>query len=208
MNIIEELTCKHCHEIYDEPVTLNCCGDNVCKKHIDELLLVNNTFACLICNADNRNQSTTTNKTLKNLIERELQNLKIDPNYEYVLTNFKEKVRNIESIHNDPEHKIKEKIGELKRQVQLDKEEAINEISKLAESILTRLNSLEADFIKDCKSKVILDYYSQLIKRMNSELNDFENCLKSLKNADEDRRKKSNQIEKVNSNLDKEIEEF
>ena len=51
MNIIEELTCKHCHEIYDEPVTLNCCGDNVCKKHIDELLshsLVENTFVCAL----------------------------------------------------------------------------------------------------------------------------------------------------------------
>ena len=208
MNIIEELTCKQCRQIYDEPVTLNCCGENVCKKHIEQLLLVHNTFACPICDADNKNQSTTTNKTLKNLIERELQNLKIDPNYEYVFTNFKEKVKNIENIHNDPEHKIKEKIGELKRQVQLDKEEAISEINKLAETILTRLNSLEADFIKDCKSKDILDYYSQLIKRMITELNDFEKCLKSLKNVDEDRKKKSNEIENLSSNLDKETDEY
>jgi chaperonin cofactor prefoldin len=96
----------------------------------------------------------------------------------------------------------------LKRQVQLDKEEATNEINKLAETILTRLNSLEKDFVKDCKSQDILDYYSKLIQRMKGELSDFEKCLKSLKNVDEDRKKKSNQIEKVISNLDKEIEEF
>ena len=67
MNIIEELTCKLCHEIYDEPVTLNCCGENVCKKHIEQILSNKSSsekgFSCSLCNADNRNQSTTTNKT-------------------------------------------------------------------------------------------------------------------------------------------------
>ena len=65
MNIIgEELTCKQCRQIYDEPVTLNCCGESVCKKHIEQLLStssVDKKFACLICNADNtknRNNST------------------------------------------------------------------------------------------------------------------------------------------------------
>ena len=212
MNIIVELTCKLCRQIYDEPVTLSCCGENVCKKHIDELLSNKPSsekgFVCSLCNADNKNQATTTNKTLKNLIERELQSLKINPYYECIFSSFKSKVAKIESIHNDPEHTIKKTFDDLKRQVQLDKEEAINEIGQLAGTIFSRLDSLEADFVKDCKSQDILDYYSKLIQRMNSELNDFENCLKSLKNADEDRRKKSNQIEKVISNLDKEIEEY
>ena len=96
----------------------------------------------------------------------------------------------------------------MKRQVQLDKEEATNEINKLAETILTRLNSLEKDFVKDCKSQDILDYYSKLIQRMKGELSDFEKCLKSLKNVDEDRKKKSNQIENIISNLGKETVEY
>ena len=92
------------------------------------------------------------------MIERELQNLNIIPYYECIFSSFKSKVAKIESIHNDPEHTIKKTFGELKRQVQLDKEEAINEIGQLAGTIFARLDSLEADFIKDCKSKDILQY--------------------------------------------------
>ena len=39
MNIKDEFTCKHCNETFKDPVSLICCGENVCKKHIDEKLL-------------------------------------------------------------------------------------------------------------------------------------------------------------------------
>ena len=40
MNIKEDLTCKYCREIYKNPITLICCGDNICKQHIEELISI------------------------------------------------------------------------------------------------------------------------------------------------------------------------
>ena len=137
-----------------------------------------------------------------------MHKFKIDPNYESIFSKFQQKIKNIENIHNDPEQKIRNKFTELKTQVQSDKKVAIREIERLSEAIMARLDSLESDFIKDCKAKCILDYYGKLIHFMNNELRDFEKCLKSLKNVDEDRRKKSKEIQDLLSRLDKESDEY
>jgi hypothetical protein len=45
MNIKEELTCKYCNEVYKNPITLNCCGENICKQHVEELTSNNAHYA-------------------------------------------------------------------------------------------------------------------------------------------------------------------
>ena len=39
MNIRDNFKCKHCNESSKDLERMNCCGEIVCKKHIDELLL-------------------------------------------------------------------------------------------------------------------------------------------------------------------------
>ena len=114
MNITEILRCKYCNEIYNDPVTLNCCGGNICKKHIDELL--SQSSACPLCNSDIPNQNSKINKTLKDLVDEvELHKLKIDKmsDYKTVLKTFSQKITNIEGMINDPESFFFNKLSDL-----------------------------------------------------------------------------------------------
>ena len=85
MNIKEELTCKYCNEIYSNPIMLSCCGENICKQHIDELILLSspntNKFTCPLCNEENANQNFCVNKLIERLLEKELHKLQIDTKY-------------------------------------------------------------------------------------------------------------------------------
>ena len=65
MNIKDELTCKYCKQIFNNPITLSC-GDSICKHHIEELISNNtsNKFACPLCNEEILNQNLSVNKIL------------------------------------------------------------------------------------------------------------------------------------------------
>ena len=207
MNIQEDLTCKYCNCIYSDPVSLICCGENVCKEHIDEIFSkpsTSDSLKCPLCDLDLPNQKFQINKSLKNLIEREIHKLKIDPESEKFIAKLKEKIHNIESINNDPENLIHEKISELKRQVDLDREK----INVFADSLIKKLDSYEIEFKKECKSSTNLEYYGQLVEKMKIQLNEYEKYFKSLNNTPEDTKKKNKEIEDAITNLDKEIKEY
>ena len=86
MNIKEKLTCKYCHQVYKEPVTLVCCGDSLCKQHIIELLAIDdtNTFLCPFCNEKNVNQNFPVSKTIKDLLDIEAHKFDLDPKYKII----------------------------------------------------------------------------------------------------------------------------
>ena len=119
MNIKERLTCKYCNNIYKDPITLTCCGDNLCKQHIEELTSSNspNGFPCPLCNERNTNQNLRISKLIQDLLEIEAHKFQIDPKYERVLDSFRTEISNLETAINDPENEIYEQINELKRQV-------------------------------------------------------------------------------------------
>ena len=142
MNIVEHLTCKHCNKIYKDPVFLNCCGGNICKLDIADLLSKSSTglFSCPHCNTDLKEEKFQLNTTLKVLINQaELHKFKINPDYVKTFKNFKEKIAKLENIHNDPENLIYEKISELKNKVDLDRERAKMEIDQLADGFIEKL---------------------------------------------------------------------
>jgi len=204
MNIKEDFTCKHCNETFVDPVFLNCCGENICKKHIDE----SSAFECPLCQSNIQNQKIQINKVLKNLMEREILNLKIDPKYETIIKTLNDKIKQIEILHNDPENFIYNKFNELKRLVDLDRENAKVEIDKEADEIIQKLDSYEKEFKRECKSVVNLEYYGILIYNMRVDLNDYEKFFKSLKSTDDERENKSEEIEEMIIVLESEIKEF
>ena len=158
MNVEEDVTCTYCKNIYNDPVFLNCCGNNICKQHIDSILAKKETIeepACPLCNTEIQNQTFHINRPLKNLIEkRELHNLKLDPKFENTLINFKDKIENMEKLEKDPDSIIYESISELKRQVDLDREQLKEKIDQQADEIIKTLESLEIEFKQESKAKV------------------------------------------------------
>ena len=206
MNIKEDLTCKYCNEIYTDPVSLICCGENVCKKHIDKIFSKQATrsLKCPLCDFDLPNQKFQINKSLKSLLEREIHKLKIDPESEKLMSKFKESIQNIVSINNDPENLIHEKISELKRQVDLDREK----INLLADSLIKKLDSYENEFKNDCKTSSNLEFYGQLVDKMKTQLNEYEKYFKSLNNTAEDIKNKNKEVEDAISNFGEEIKKY
>ena len=82
------------------------------------------------------------------MLETELHAIRMNPNYEKTLNNFKMEIRNLQTILKDPENFIYEEINELKRQVDLDREKPKGEIDELADDLIQQLESYEKKFKK------------------------------------------------------------
>ena len=171
MNIKDDFKCSHCNQTFNDPISLNCCGENVCKKHIDELLPQTTNVSCMLCGKALPKQEFHINKVLKNLIDRELHNLTIDQKYEDVLEHFKRKINQIENMHVDPENAIDAKISELKRQVDLDRENAKLKIDQAADEIFNELDLYETELKAGCHSKGNSQYNEKLVGNVKFHIN-------------------------------------
>ena len=193
MNIKEKLTCKYCNNIYKNPITLTCCGDCLCKEHINDLLSIDetNTFSCPFCDEKTTNQNFKISKIVQAMLDIEAHKFNLNPKYETIVKNFKTEVRNLEVILNEPENVIYEEINELKRQVDLDREKAKAEIDKLADDFIQQLEKYEKQFKAEYKSKVDLKHYTSLAETSKRQLAEYEKFLSLLSTNSEERDKQS-----------------
>jgi WD40 repeat protein len=215
MNIEEDITCSCCHAIYKDPVILNCCGNVICKEHIDAVLAslkqTSEKAVCPLCDSEVPSQTFQIIKPLKILIEkRELHKLKIDPKFETTLKNLKDKIKLMEKFENDPDNVIYESISELKRQVDLDREQLKEEIDKQANEIIKKLESLEIEFKRESKTKVNLKevFDDDFKKSLNNQLREYEKTLNSIAKTNEERENKRLEIEESLEILESKLNEF
>ena len=199
MNIEEDLTCKCCNEIFKNPITLNCCGDNICKDHIEQLITnsTSNQFACPLCNKDNVNQNLNVNKFMQKMVENELYKFKISSKYKKTLEQLKWEIQKIEAIVKDPKNFIYEEISELKRNVDLDREKLKCEIDDLANDLIQQLEKYEKKFKEEYKSNIDLDHYNEIIASSKKQLSEFEKCLSLFSTSKKERNEKCYQSEKT-----------
>jgi len=199
MNIKEKLTCTYCNEIYKDPTTLSCCGNNICKRHVEELMSNNssNKFMCPICNKENCNQNSNVNKLIQNFIEIEIHKFELDPKYEQIFNNLKMEIKKFEAILKDPEHVIYEEISELKRQVDLDREKLKNEIDELADGLIQQLESYEKRFKAEYKANIDFEYYNGLVESSRKQLDEYEKCLSLFSTKNQEKDEKCNECEKT-----------
>jgi len=190
MNIKQELTCKYCNEIYKNPITLTC-GDSICKNHIEELV-INNSILCPLCSQENMNQTFNANKLIVKLLEIELHKFKLEPKYELMLNSLKQEIKNLEAILKDPENLIFEEIGELKRQVDLDREKLKTQIDTLANDLIQQLESYEQKFKAEFKN-IDLEHYAVLVESSRQKLNEYEKCLSLFSTENAEREERFNQ---------------
>ena len=198
MNVKEELTCEYCKDIYNEPVTLNCCGENICKQHLDELISNNssNKFTCPLCNEENTKQNFSVNKLIQRLVQNELHKFEIDTEYKVVLKNLKKEIFDLETILKDPENIIYEEISELKRQVDLDREQLKSKIDELADDLIDQLESFEKKFKSESKFNLDLERFNSLVSSSKQQLIQYEKCLNLFSTKKEERDEMSSQSEK------------
>ena len=210
MNIKQNLTCKCCNKVYNDPITLTCCGESMCKQHINEFLSNDdtNTFLCPFCNKQNSNQNLLASKLIQNFLDMEAHKFKIDPKYTRVFTDFKTEIRNLETILNEPENFLYEEIHELKRQVDLDREKVKSEIDKLADDLIEQLETFEKQFKTEYKTNIDMKHYTSLAETSRQQLKEYEKYLNLLSSNSEERDKQSKQSEITINNLKSQIVEL
>ena len=204
MNIKEQLTCKSCREILNEPITLNCCGENICKKHLSELVSSESSkkTSCPICSSDLDKQGLNVNKLIQSLVENELHKFKIYPKYKELIKKFKSEIEALEKTVKDPENAIYEKFSELKRQVDLEREQTKLQIDRLADDIIEKLVTFEKEFKSNCKTKSAPADYTDLINESKKQLEENEKFMNLFSIENSDREEKSIEIKKIIQNLE------
>lgn len=196
MNLKEKFICNYCTQIFKSPVFLGCCGGNICKEHIDELISAN-AKTCPFCSKDISNQAFHVNKTIEDLIEMDIDKFKMDSKYINAINDLKKEFNNFKYVLDNPELIIKDYFAELKRQVDFDRETLKTQIDARASKYIEELSSYEEVFKNEYKSKLDLAYYSRLVDGVEADLNNSDKCLNSFANE---------KWEQINYNLIEKIE--
>ena len=199
MNINAELTCKYCNQVFKEPITL-ACGDNICKHHLEELISnkSSKTFTCPLCNEENAtNQQFKVNKLIQTLVKRELHAFELDPKYETVLSSLRIEIEKLAAILKDPENYLYEEISELKRQVDLDRENFKSQIDELADDLIQQLESYEKRFKAEYRANVDLEHYNGLVESARNHLVEFENFFNLFSTKNQEKEEKYNDCESL-----------
>lgn len=207
MNIKEELTCKCCNEIYQQPITLTCCGENICIQHIERLSSTK-TFTCPLCNQENSHQNFFIDRLLVKLIEKELHKFEFDPKYEGLKKSLKKEIDSLALILKDPENVIYEEMCELKRQVDLDREQLKSKIDSKADDFIQQLEAYEKTFKTECKKNVDSEKYNSLVESSRKHLTEYEHCLSMFSSKTKCIVEQSKQVEKAISVLKQQIKEL
>ena len=211
INIKDKLSCTYCHEIFKHPINLICCGKKICKQHIDELIKQDspNTFTCPLCAQENTNQNFHCDELFESLIEEvELHKFKLDPKYELTFHNLRKEIESLEKVLNGPESYIYEEINELKRQVDLDRENLKSEIDNVANGLIQQLESYEQQFKKQYKTTVDFNYYSGVAKSSRAKLDGFKKFLNLFSVGKEERDEKTSEMEREINSLEPILKKF
>jgi hypothetical protein len=199
MNTKENLTCKYCKHIFKEPITLNCCGDSICKKDLNELTSINssNVFSCPFCNEQILNQKLKVSKTIQDFLDVEVHKFELNPKYENILSSFKTEIGNLEASLRDNEWTIYEQINQVKKQIDLDRESLKSKIDTLADDLIQQLESYEKKF----RTEYNVNEYRSLVEASKQQLAEYEKCLNLFSSRAEDMAKQSEAIENAINNL-------
>jgi len=178
--IDEFLLCSYCHEKFDEPRILPC-GKSVCNncliiifKTIDKK---DNSFKCSVCQESHRNAEFQVNETLKQILKilpDEVYRGNLVVKFKANLNELNEKKMHLEKLLATAVDQVKEHCLELRLDVDLTTELAIEEINKQRDSIITHRETIIKE-IDDYEAKTV-----GLIETEENTKNVFKDSIKSF----------------------------
>ena len=137
-----------------------------------------------------------------------MHEFKLNPKYEETLNSLKTKITTLENILNDHQNFIYEEISELKRQVDLDRENIKSDIDKLADDLIQQLESYKARFNTEFKTNVDLDFYNGLVESSKKQFIEYERHLSLFSVENQQREEKYKQSEQLVEVLHPKINEL
>ena len=157
--IADLLNCEHCLQSYGQyypPRILPCCAKTICDTcaHQIQRQIKENKFKCSVCSKDSLMpiNGFLVNNVVVKLITKQLKEISRGQEAE----KLKQNLRDLEDLINklvfemeNGEYFIKEDCRELRRQVQLAKEEKIEEINQQCDALFLKIDNYE----EKCKQK-------------------------------------------------------
>jgi len=209
------LKCEHCLQPYDEyyqPKMLHCCGKTICNTCVEliEKQIKNNKYKCIACSEIDTmpKNGFQVNRAVAKLIEKQPKEISRGPEAEKLKQNISDLEvivkKFIFEIENG-EYLITEDCRELRRQVQLAKEEKIEEINKHYDTLILKIDNYE----EKCKSKYKEMNYSkqkgkELIKLVNESIQQQNAYLRKLKIDDKVTIKYNQKMDEMKIQIEKE----
>jgi len=182
--IDEFLLCSYCHEKFDEPRILPC-GKSVCNncliiisKTIDKK---DNSFKCSVCQESHRNAGFPVNEPLKQILKilpDEVYRCDLVEKFKANLNELNDKKMHLEKLLATAVDQVKEHCLELRLDVDLTTELAIEEINKQRDSIIKDIKTHRETIIKE-----IDDYEAKTVGLIETEENTrnvFKDSIKSF----------------------------
>jgi hypothetical protein len=136
--------CDFCHKVLVDPISIPC-GNNLCKDHLDKLLKNiskgKNIFRCEICQEEHfiPKDGFKVDKRLQRGLEIQLNTLKLTPIFEEckaVIKKGHESVAEIETLKKNSEGYIYDYFEEIKRQVDIRREDLKMKIDKYSDEVI------------------------------------------------------------------------
>jgi uncharacterized UBP type Zn finger protein len=137
-----------------DPITL-VCGYTICKSHLDKMINDStnkkNMFNCEMCNKEHYvpNGGFVINKHIQKALEFKFHDFKPSPIFDeckQIIKETKESADKVQTISNDPENFIYEYFSDLKRKVDLRREELKLKIDEYSDQLV---QSIEATYARN-----------------------------------------------------------
>ena len=183
------IICKLCHETLEDPIILPC-GKTICSKHLDN---ETNNFKCGLC--DNSHDKTV-DKFPVNEMANELVQIcddyvdlnSINFSKEYKLAKeqcekLNDLIKETELLVKDPAFYINDYFTKLKNEIDLSKEQKIENIVQKHEQIINELKELERNCILETQSKQF-KRLDDIITEEKNKLTEWSLLLKTNLNLD------------------------
>jgi hypothetical protein len=154
MSLKSELTCSYCLKIYRKPVIL-LCNHSLCEEHLKDIdVLKVKTIQCNTCKQEiglDENEFKT-NEIVKNLIEKDMHLTEAEKNLkQFIEKSFNEGIRLNEELENNKRIftlKCFEHFQEIRRKIDLQREELKDEIDKIALAMIAQTKEFEKFFLE------------------------------------------------------------
>jgi hypothetical protein len=142
--------CNNCKQIFDEPRILPC-GFSICSSCVANIhFYADNTFNCSLCSKKHvlPEEGFPVNRSLISLKSIDPVLIKQIELFQQSLDRIKETIIQLSFTINNSDEQIQEHCMNIKNDIQLTKEEAIEHISDLSEQLIQDVNEYERKCIR------------------------------------------------------------
>jgi hypothetical protein len=186
MDIFQKsLKCISCKDFLASPVLLLPCGNSICHYHVTRHNSAE--YNCEVCAVIHTAQDGRFPRVLalESMLEVKIQKAKFCPQYESAIvscTNFEKTLDEFKLLQSDPAFFINQRIGELKMETDICREEFKMRIDEKANELINQLDEYEQECKKSQHLYRKLDEMKQHVKRVQTQLDSWKlklNCFDS-----------------------------